>query len=419
MAKLEIAELLELQQLSGRDPFASPDETLAWFGELDAIRGAGMTVAGLRWLLHHEGTAILDLDALEAARASAVRAIAEVDDDERLGLAHEALARELALTLPLVQALVDRLGLADALVLVGDEAPELELSRRAWLRLAKETSAAAGVEMHLHAYSPMEIAHMCDISGLPPAEVFARLHPREKWRPGYDTARLVAEMRESLSEIPGVKLNFSQPIKDRVEEAVSGVRGKVVLKVFGEDLDAMRGTLLHAPREAMPDAEEGEFYVADLIGMAVVHVDGRELGHVAAVQNFGAGELIEVKPAKGGSFLLPFTQDNFPEIDPATRVLELVIKDSAPAATSGSITAMLGLFPLGGAPSTTSKSAVLTVNARRLSIDLSPWLTPEVVTFGPVSLTLVGECGMTSTFGLGVLTQGRGPQLSLTGFQCL
>lgn len=105
--------------------------------------------------------------------------------------------------------------------------------------------------------------------------------------------------------------------------------------------------------------------------------------------------------------------------DPATRVLELVIKDSAPAATSGSITAMLGLFPLGGAPSTTSKSAVLTVNARRLSIDLSPWLTPEVVTFGPVSLTLVGECGMTSTFGLGVLTQGRGPQLSLTGFQCL
>jgi len=44
-----------------------------------------------------------------------------------------------------------------------------------WLRLAKATAAAAGAELHLHAYSPMEIAHMCDISGLPPSEVFARL----------------------------------------------------------------------------------------------------------------------------------------------------------------------------------------------------------------------------------------------------
>jgi FO synthase len=44
-----------------------------------------------------------------------------------------------------------------------------------WLRLAKATARDAGVELHLHAYSPMEIAHMCDISGLPPAEVFVRL----------------------------------------------------------------------------------------------------------------------------------------------------------------------------------------------------------------------------------------------------
>ncbi len=44
-----------------------------------------------------------------------------------------------------------------------------------WLRLAKATAADAGAELHMHAYSPMEIAHMCDISGLPAAEVFARL----------------------------------------------------------------------------------------------------------------------------------------------------------------------------------------------------------------------------------------------------
>jgi FO synthase len=44
-----------------------------------------------------------------------------------------------------------------------------------WLRLAKATAADAGADLHLHAYSPMEIAHMCDISGLAPSEVFARL----------------------------------------------------------------------------------------------------------------------------------------------------------------------------------------------------------------------------------------------------
>jgi FO synthase len=44
-----------------------------------------------------------------------------------------------------------------------------------WLRLAKATAREAGTDIHLHAYSPMEIAHMCDIAGLPPSEVFARL----------------------------------------------------------------------------------------------------------------------------------------------------------------------------------------------------------------------------------------------------
>ena len=70
------------------------------------------------------------------------------------------------------------------------------------------------------------------------SETFIRLKPRDEWRPGYDKERLIDEMRASLTEIPGVRYNFSQPIKDNVEEAVSGVRGKVVLKIFGTDLDA-------------------------------------------------------------------------------------------------------------------------------------------------------------------------------------
>lgn len=78
------------------------------------------------------------------------------------------------------------------------------------------------------------------------AEMPVRLRARDRWRAGWDKPRLEEAIRERLSEIPGVRFNFSQPMKDNVEEAISGVRGKVVLKIFGTDLDVMRSTLQSA-----------------------------------------------------------------------------------------------------------------------------------------------------------------------------
>jgi cobalt-zinc-cadmium resistance protein CzcA len=85
-----------------------------------------------------------------------------------------------------------------------------------------------------------------DNEGVNMSETFIRLKPRKEWRAGMDKRRLVDEMRVSLTEIPGIRYNFSQPMKDNVEEAVSGVRGKVVLKVFGPELPVMRSTLERA-----------------------------------------------------------------------------------------------------------------------------------------------------------------------------
>ncbi|HET9597014.1 MAG TPA: CusA/CzcA family heavy metal efflux RND transporter [Anaeromyxobacteraceae bacterium] len=85
-----------------------------------------------------------------------------------------------------------------------------------------------------------------DNEGVNMLKTFVRLKPHEAWRTGWSKARLVEAMHASLDEIPGVRFNFSQPIKDSVEEAVSGVRGKVVLKIFGTDLDAMRAALKQA-----------------------------------------------------------------------------------------------------------------------------------------------------------------------------
>ena len=82
-----------------------------------------------------------------------------------------------------------------------------------------------------------------DNEGVNMSETFVRLKQKQDWRPGMDNDKLIEEMRASLRQIPGVRYNFSQPIKDNVEEAVAGVRGKVVLKIFGTDLTAMRDTL--------------------------------------------------------------------------------------------------------------------------------------------------------------------------------
>ncbi|GAB6067812.1 CusA/CzcA family heavy metal efflux RND transporter [Methylothermus subterraneus] len=87
-----------------------------------------------------------------------------------------------------------------------------------------------------------------DNEGVNMSETFIHLKPRDLWRPGISKEALVDAMREAVEAIPGVRFNFSQPIRDNVEEAVSGVRGKVVLKIYGQDLERMRATLEQAKR---------------------------------------------------------------------------------------------------------------------------------------------------------------------------
>ena len=123
-----------------------------------------------------------------------------------------------------------------------------------------------------------------------------------------------------------------------------GVGGEVKLKIFAEQIDAhrsfnggaltlsslrgniarfaevsdrnaaeaMRGMLLTVPRDTLPPLEEGEYYHADLIGLAAFSTDGAALGQVVAVENFGAGDVIEVeRPSDDGRpgkrFMVPMS----------------------------------------------------------------------------------------------------------------
>ncbi len=79
-----------------------------------------------------------------------------------------------------------------------------------------------------------------DASGFYNTEFFVDLHPREEWRKEYHTKEeLIAAMDKDLQQFPGVDWNFSQPISDNVEEAVSGVKGELAVKLFGTDLKAL------------------------------------------------------------------------------------------------------------------------------------------------------------------------------------
>jgi len=80
--------------------------------------------------------------------------------------------------------------------------------------------------------------------------------------------------------------------------------------------EALARTKLYIPRERLPERETDEWYRADLIGLSVFGADGELVGTVVAVQNFGAGDLIEIKPTSGGAtVLVPFTRDTVPEVD--------------------------------------------------------------------------------------------------------
>ena len=81
---------------------------------------------------------------------------------------------------------------------------------------------------------------------------------------------------------------------------------------------------LSVPAERLPPAEDGEFYHADLIGLTAFTPQGAEIGTVVAVSNYGAGDLIEVAPARGQTLLIPFTRGAVPEIDVAGRRIVVV-----------------------------------------------------------------------------------------------
>jgi len=146
-----------------------------------------------------------------------------------------------------------------------------------------------------------------------------------------------------------------KPVTLAVVTGAHGVTGEVRLKLFGEGLtslkahkvfnggalslgklrddgkggaiarftevtdrtaaEKLRGTLLTVPRSALPPLEEGEYYHADLIGLSAISDEGEALGEVVSVENYGAGDLLEIQRPTGKRFLVPMIEAAVPEWD--------------------------------------------------------------------------------------------------------
>ena len=99
----------------------------------------------------------------------------------------------------------------------------------------------------------------------------------------------------------------------------AGKPGVVVVRFKGVDDRAAAEQLVNAKllveRSALPVTASDEFYHADLIGLRAQDSEGRVIGEIRAVHNFGAGDVIEIERLGGGKLLLPFTRDFVPTID--------------------------------------------------------------------------------------------------------
>lgn len=84
--------------------------------------------------------------------------------------------------------------------------------------------------------------------------------------------------------------------------------------------EKLRGTALTVPRSALPPLAEGEYYHADLLGLPAVSTDGEDLGECIAIDNFGAGDVLEIRRPDGKRFMVPMRLESVPEWD-ADRVV--------------------------------------------------------------------------------------------------
>lgn len=144
---------------------------------------------------------------------------------------------------------------------------------------------------------------------------------------------------KSFTEEPA-DIGFYSPVENEAGSIkfrlkVTGeVKGLVIATLDGvsdrDAAEALKGTELWVARERLPRLAEDEFLYSDLIGLVAEGVDGKRLGIVKAVADYGAGDVLDIKLEPKGDMMVPFTQAAVPEVDIAGGRLVVVPPVYAP-----------------------------------------------------------------------------------------
>jgi 16S rRNA processing protein RimM len=123
-------------------------------------------------------------------------------------------------------------------------------------------------------------------------------------------------------------------------EALRPAKGHLIARLRGVDdrsaAERLTNLKLFVPRARLPAPAADEFYHVDLIGLCAVAADGTEVGQVVAVHDFGAGDILELKPVAGGpTIMLPFTETFVPSIDVSARRIVVAPPADIEAAARG------------------------------------------------------------------------------------
>jgi 16S rRNA processing protein RimM len=139
--------------------------------------------------------------------------------------------------------------------------------------------------------------------------------------------RLISFTADPLAVADYESLAFADGRPARI--AALREQGKALVARFEgvNDRDAaqrLTNAELFIDRDELPEPEEDEFYIADLVGLAAFDPQGNEAGTVIAVQDFGAGDILEIRPPQGATFMVAFTRENVPLVEIGKGRLTLV-----------------------------------------------------------------------------------------------
>ena len=158
---------------------------------------------------------------------------------------------------------------------------------------------------------------------------------------------LRGEARLKLFAVSAKSLGAYGPLLTRdgrrilVREARDAKNGEAIAAFEGIEernvIEGLKGHDLFVSRGAFPEPAAGEFYHVDLIGLRAEDTEGRNVGRVQAVHNFGAGDVIEIERPDGDTVLLAFTRDNVPVIDTKNGRIVVAVPEEVEAQTKGNV----------------------------------------------------------------------------------